>query len=377
MFSEERNVKTILVIEDEKEIRSDIVKTLQLNNFETLAAPDGEVGYEMAKKHLPDLIVSDIMMPGLDGFELLKELQKLPDTENIPFLFLSAKSDKSDVREGMNLGADDFITKPYDIDELLTAVEARMKRKEAFKSAYVKRFEELKKNINKTLPHEVRTPLSLILGYSDFLRKTYEKTPPEEAKDILMEINEAGQRLHRLFDNNLLYANLETFLEDDAETDQRRKNVTNTVESIIRDIASYLSQKAGRKNDLFLDIEDAEVRVTEELFVKIIEELIDNAIKFSEKGTRIEVKSYSMKKFYRLSFRDSGRGMTEEQIHNYGAYMQFERNIYEQQGVGMGLAIVSKIAQLHNGKIHIESKPEKYTKVSVDLPLYFKPDDEE
>jgi CRP-like cAMP-binding protein/CheY-like chemotaxis protein len=131
-------MKTILLIEDNLEIRENLAEILSLANYHILQAPDGKAGVELAKKEKPDLIVCDIMMPQLDGYGVLHMLSKNPDTAGIPFIFLTAKSEKEDFRKGMNLGADDYLIKPFDDLDLLDAVEMRLKKHESLTGAFEK-----------------------------------------------------------------------------------------------------------------------------------------------------------------------------------------------------------------------------------------------
>lgn len=121
-------MKKILVIEDNLEVRENICELLELSGYEVIDAPNGKEGAKTAIEHHPDLIVCDVMMPVLDGYGALKILQKNPKTAHIPFIFLTAKADKSDFRKGMNLGADDYITKPFDDVEFLEAIEIRLNK---------------------------------------------------------------------------------------------------------------------------------------------------------------------------------------------------------------------------------------------------------
>ena len=123
-------MKKILLIEDHDELRDNVAEILGLSNYQVLKAENGEKGVEMALKELPDLIICDIMMPVLDGFGVVHSLQQHPETSAIPFIFLSAMTDKEDLRKGMRAGADDYLTKPFDGIDLLKAVEACLKKKE-------------------------------------------------------------------------------------------------------------------------------------------------------------------------------------------------------------------------------------------------------
>lgn len=127
-------MKTILVIEDNNEVRENIAEILELSNYRVLTAPEGKTGVETALREKPDLIVCDIMMPVLDGYGVLHLLNRHNETYGTPFIFLTAKSDKSDFRKGMEMGADDYITKPFDGIELLKAIEIRLQKNDALKS---------------------------------------------------------------------------------------------------------------------------------------------------------------------------------------------------------------------------------------------------
>ncbi|MCK9279367.1 MAG: response regulator [Melioribacteraceae bacterium] len=120
--------KTILVIEDDINIRSNIIEILEQENYKVIDCPDGECGIEKAKEFLPDLIISDIRMPGISGYDVLRELSKDKETRTIPFIFLTAMVDRSDFRLGMELGADDYIFKPFKMQELLSAVKTRINK---------------------------------------------------------------------------------------------------------------------------------------------------------------------------------------------------------------------------------------------------------
>ncbi len=129
-------MKTILLIEDNDQMRENTAEILELSNYSVLTAKNGKIGVELAMKESPDLIICDIMMPVLDGYGVLHMLSKNPSTSSIPFIFLTAKAERSELRKGMEMGADDYLTKPFDDIELLNAVEVRLKKSEMFKSDF-------------------------------------------------------------------------------------------------------------------------------------------------------------------------------------------------------------------------------------------------
>ncbi len=123
-------MKKILIVEDNTSVRENLEEILELSEYDVTTAENGKQGVELAKSVMPDLIICDIMMPDLDGYGVLRILSKKPETASIPFIFLTAKAEKSDMRKGMNLGADDYITKPFEEDDLLQAIETRLKKNE-------------------------------------------------------------------------------------------------------------------------------------------------------------------------------------------------------------------------------------------------------
>jgi len=128
--------KRIVLIEDNKAVRENLTEILELSHFEVMGADNGKTGVELITRELPDLIICDIMMPELDGYGVLNQLSKNPKTSAIPFIFLTAKAERADFRKGMEMGADDYITKPFDDIELLNAIETRLKKKEQLKTEF-------------------------------------------------------------------------------------------------------------------------------------------------------------------------------------------------------------------------------------------------
>src|SRR6186997_184975 len=129
-------MKRILLIEDNQEVRENTAEILELAGYNVLVAPNGKIGVEIAQKENPDLIICDIMMPELDGYGVLHILNKKSETAGIPFIFLTAKTEKTDIRKGMNLGADDYLTKPFDDTDLLNAIEARLQKSSMQRKMY-------------------------------------------------------------------------------------------------------------------------------------------------------------------------------------------------------------------------------------------------
>ncbi|MCI4649982.1 MULTISPECIES: response regulator [Phaeodactylibacter] len=153
-------MKKILVIEDNEEVRENLEEILELSGYQVTTAEDGKVGVEKALTNPPDLILCDVMMPHLDGFGVLNILSKKSATSNVPFIFLTAKTEKSDFRRGMNLGADDYVTKPFYKDELLDVIETRLEKSERLKKQFDKTEQGLTAFINEAKGYEELRKLS-------------------------------------------------------------------------------------------------------------------------------------------------------------------------------------------------------------------------
>jgi two-component system, sensor histidine kinase and response regulator len=361
----------ILVIEDEGHIRDNIAEILEYERYEVLKAAHGVLGIQLAQDHLPDLIMCDIMMPGLSGIEVLQELQIEPATASIPFIFLTAKSDRESVRIGMDSGADDYLTKPCTSEEIIAAVNARLAKRETIGHEYEQHFDALRGNLITVLPHELRTPLTGIMGYAELLQMSYETLDKAELGKMVDEIALSGQRLHHVIENYLLYAQTEIFRHDTKTLAIIHKQQTDFPGTLIREVAMGKAKEAGRTNDLSVYAEDVPVRMSTKSLKKLVEELVDNALKFSAVGTMIDIVAEIRDGLYKLRISDQGRGMTIEQVSRVGAYMQFERKLYEQQGMGLGLILAKSLTELHQGRLTIQSAPSKGTTVFVELLALF------
>jgi DNA-binding response OmpR family regulator len=351
---------TILVIDDEEGIRDNIVDTLEAENYTVVSAANGVIGLQVALQKRPDLIICDALMPVMNGFELLEKLRENKEVSTTPFIFLTALSERDDQRQAMNLGADDFISKPFTSYELLAAVSTRLKKQTQLSNKFETTLHLLRRNIVFALPHEFRTPLTHVLGYADLLSTDVESLSTAEIRQYAEAISKAGKRLERLTENYLSVAQLDILTADKKQLHALQNHIIDKPGEIIYEQAQKMARQYKR--------EAAGVMVAYDHLKKIAEELIDNAFKFSKPGSAVIVQGGRDMNHYIFCVRDYGRGMTREQIDSIGAYMQFERAVYEQQGLGLGLVIVKRLAELHAGQLLIKSTPGEGTLVCAKLP---------
>jgi two-component system sensor histidine kinase/response regulator len=361
-------MKRILVIDDEEYLRDMVHIALNQKGYEVVEAGSGEEGIEKARKQLPDLILCDVNMENMDGYRALSVLRGEPATAAIPFILMTGLADHAGMRHGMELGADDYLPKPFTIDGLYGAVEARLKKAQALRDEAERKLADLRDNLSMMLPHELRTPLNGILAYGEILSADAASLSAKEIAEMGQVIHDSGKRLERLVENFLIYAQLELLAADMQKTHALRLKQMASSAELIEKHARAQAQAANRANDLRLDLADQPIRISEGYLAKIVDEVVQNGFKFSEPGKRVSVKLSDSPGGVLISVTDQGRGFSTEHITKIGAYMQFERTIQEQQGQGLGLVIAKRLAELHGGTLSIQSERGAGTTVAVNLP---------
>lgn len=361
-------MQKILVIDDEEVFRQATAFALQRKGFEIHEASDGQAGAEAARRLLPDLIICDVNMDRMDGYALLENLRQEPSTAAIPFILMTGMSDATSMRRGMNLGADDYLQKPFTAPQLFSAVEARFKQQQALRNNAEKKLAALRANLSLALPHEMITPLNGIFGLAQILSTDAESLTPAEVTEFGTSILHSAERLHRTVQNFLLYGQLELQASDPASMAVMKEKRTEQMRLLVETRARHIANSFNRSADLQLEVADATVHLAQDLCTKLVDELIGNAFKFSSTGQQVRLHASLNSSQYLLTISDNGLGMDAGQISAIGAYTQFNRNSREQQGSGLGLAIAKRIVELHGGNFSIQSTAGAGTLVSITLP---------
>lgn len=364
-------MKKILVVEDDTSVRENIVELLSAEGYAVLEAENGAEGVRLAWEGFPDLIICDILMPKMDGYGVLATLRRDKNAANIPIVFLTALSDRSDQRRGMSLGADDFISKPFTRDELLNSIRVRLERQETLARQAQQKLASLHDQVSMSMPHELLAPLSLIMGFSEVLVNDYSTLEREQILEVSRDIGYSAQRLLRMVQNYMLYAELEAIQADLNKTNLYRHLQVQQAGEVIIEVALMKADEANRKEDLTIAVKEVSLQISEIHLQKILEELLDNAFKFSLPGSPISVTGAVNEagSAYILSITDQGRGINPELIAEIDDYTQFDRKIYERQGRGMGLVIVKRLIDLYSGSFSIFSQGDKGARVEVFLPV--------
>lgn len=350
----------IVLFEDDQNVKDAVIEILTSQDYSVFHL-DSDINLKDALEEIkPDLIISDIMMPVKSGMDLIKEIKSINDFSDIPFIFLTARSDNSDLREGMNLGADDYIVKPFKAKDLLRSVELRISKAELIKE----KIERFSQSVALSVPHELRTPLISLMGYSDMIIDDFDFLTDNDIIEYVKRIKFSTGRLHKVIEKFILYSNL---LMIDLDEELKKRFLTKTdfnLEELISKIAVTVSSEFNRNNDLVLEVEPLEVSLCEELISYALTHLIDNAFKFSTEGAKVFVSGKNTASGYEITIADAGVGMNKEQLKELSALKQIDREKLNQNGSGLGLAISFKSLEHLGSKINFESELNKGTKVS-------------
>jgi two-component system, sensor histidine kinase and response regulator len=355
----------ILIVEDQPDVRETLKDMLELNGHEVLAAEDGVVGLSLAAQN-PDFIFCDMVMPNLDGRGVLTAIKQMPGVRDVPFVYLTARATRTDQRDGMMLGADDYITKPFTERDILDAIAARTKRHGGIREKIEELTEHHRREIQAHWSHELLTPLNAVMGSLQLLDLEADTISRDELKEMLALIRAGAERQERLARKLIAYFSLEQRLQ--APTPAKRSCCH--AEKAIHAGAARADRKKNPDGKLTLSAEAGEVAIDEESLSFALGEIMSNALNFSAPNGPVKVIGTNRGGRYRIEVADQGPGLTAEQRASIGAFTQFERQMREQQGLGLGLAIARATAKLAGGQLVLEAAAGgRGLNVTFDLPL--------
>lgn len=332
--------ETILVLEDDRSLMEGIRDMLELAGYTVLTASNGVEGLRVMQNAdvMPNLIVSDIMMPEMDGYAFLDAVQKNVQWIDIPFIFLTAKGEKEDVREGRLLGVDDYVIKPFDADDLMNRIAGKLRRSQILRASAEGRIGEMKRRILTILHHEFRTPLTYVVAYADLLNRDVNEMSLPEIKELLGGVNSGAERLRRLIENFMLLVELE--MGEVATTFAWRKKVISDIQTLMYAAVETCSIYAQEKN---VRVEVATMPsalppiVGDEQYLQVVvSRLLDNAIKFSDKpNSTVMLRVAPGKERLYFSVIDHGRGIPAGEFDKiFEPFYQIDRGKYEDQALG-------------------------------------------
>ena len=359
-------MKLILLIDDDEQIRFSFGLTLQGFGYRVIEADSGETGLELARQQMPDLILSDINMPGGDGQTLLQRIRADPELCSKQVVLMTGRPDLVSPRKGMEQGADDFLVKPISKDALLSCMVARLNRADIHWRVEDRVLSKMRSSMTSQLPHEFITPLAGILGLSEILKNDFADLSSDEMQEFHNDIHQSALRLHRTIKNYLLMMELEAGAVSETKNELPGALSHKNLQQCLKTGVDSAVERHGRSEDITVYSEDCAVLAEAPDMAKIVEELVDNALKFSRPGTLIEIRFGSDAV---LLVTDAGRGMLTKEIEQIGAFRQFDRKKHEQQGLGLGLILVQHLAARNGATFSIVSGPDQGIQDRVSFQL--------
>ncbi len=361
---------TVLVVDDTEDNLDLLEFAMKRKPVKMLRATSGKECLEIAESAKPDVILLDIQMPEMDGFETFKRLRSQSTTAKIPVIFLTAqRKDPGSIATGLEIGADEYLTKPIDTEELLvrTRMLVRLKRAEAA-------LERTRADFMAMLVHDLRSPLSGIKSVIDFFHEMRGQTLTfsEEYFSLLDSARDASNRMLTLI-NNLL--DLSKFEAGMVELDKKPVTVSHLVDAVIHEMESQVKQRNLTLTQ-HIDPGLPMVEVDIQKINQVLTNLLNNSCKFTRPGGQITIGAGitgvpgSNKTMVRITVTDTGIGIAKNEIiHLFERYKQgTSAHFIEAKGTGLGLAICKVVVEAHGGSISAESEPGVTTTFGFTLP---------
>lgn len=357
----DRAASKILVMDDQEGFRAVITKCLSEQGYEVVAASDGKAGVRLAAETLPDLIVCDLNMPNMTGHEVLAALRCDPKLADIPLIFLTGQTQPRQIRQSMNLGADDYLTKPVNLEDLLSAIRVRLDRRRTQRQRQEKQMGRAMR-LFEGIVSDLRDPLFVVLGYTDMLRGGAGKPPDggQNSRLILDRMQQAGLRMQAIVSETLFLARsrMQRLAMDPSPLDLR-----DFCEQVVAD------QEASQRVRLECAPERFPVTADVIRLRQALDNLLSNALKYSDGPVVVRLSANSQTCLIEVS--DQGIGIpADEQASIFEPFFRAS-NTGDRPGHGLGLSIVKSCIEQHGGSVRFLSNANQGTTFFLELPKSF------
>uniref|UniRef100_B8HNN3 histidine kinase n=1 Tax=Cyanothece sp. (strain PCC 7425 / ATCC 29141) TaxID=395961 RepID=B8HNN3_CYAP4 len=368
----------VILIVDDEPVNFDVIETLLSgDNHQLHYAADSVDAFGFLEQLQPDLILLDVMLPGVNGINMCQIIKANPEWQSIPIIMITALSEKEDLARCLKAGADDFISKPVHSLELRARVKSMLRIKRQY--GRLQQFSELQRetismlsqnlteltgDITFTFPHEVNVPILSISAAIRLLQDRLESMDIADMCVVLAVMNDSIHSLEELTKKFLNYLELSTKEQPSLILPKTHFSAT-AIEIELRAQA----QRIDRSQDLSFHLQEAQLSIPPEYLSMLLQELVENSLKFSSPGTLIKVSSQVDGASLILTVHDSGKGIPQEHVATINTFMQSEFYPSAQGGVGLGLKIVKKIVKLAGGQFSLTSLCQQETEVNIRLPL--------
>lgn len=343
----------IVLIDDDDAIRENLAEIITIHSFKLIPFSDGNLALKNILSNPPDLIICDIMMPSIHGYHILEELRNNHRTACIPFIFITAKSEISDMRFGMEKGADDYLIKPFTSVQLISAIHSRLEASRRARHHKENELYVILDNLSKIISHEYNTPLNGIIGLSELLIDTANKNNDEASIDYLTKINESGIILKNI---NIKLINLVNTLSNSKALPPNVITV-DEFQKFTSQIINKIAIEQNRNKDILITSEiknsSAYIVFPYEYLEIIIKEISYNAIKFSETGSIVSI-NFSFHKNHEIKLLIKNASKTQLDFIKDRIAFSLDKTINGKPGLTTGLLIVDKLCKVQNCKFSMK-----------------------
>jgi two-component system, sensor histidine kinase and response regulator len=366
-------VSKILVIEDEMNVRENIVELLESEDFEVFSAKDGFEGIFLAQAHSPELILCDVTMPELDGYGVLSNLRKDPDIAITPFIFLTAKAASEEIRQGMNLGADDYLTKPFSRQELLTTIKARLSKQKIHAQSTDNLLKDIGDSLSYSISEKIFNPLDEILGASEVFIQDAKVIKPSDIQNLGEHVQSNTKFLKRAILNIFMFLNMELMFHNSDALENIKNIYTTRPGDFVYMIAMQLARKHECSKNLAINIDNARLKISTSDWNKIVEESLDFIFSLFKQGSLIDVNTKIVDNIFQYSIRLETDELPYDLLHKISHKMPRDQAFYESLDSGLGLLITHFIIKLYSGDFIIKHEKTSWgdaITLLISLPIY-------
>lgn len=348
---------TILIVDDNKKNLQVLGSFLREQEWRIVVAIDGAAALKLVERLLPDLILLDIMMPEMDGYEVCRKLKSKDQTKEIPVIFLTAKNDTEDIVEGFRVGGVDYITKPFKQEELIARIKTHIELQRS-KAIIREQADKLKKTIKTKekmygiIGHDLRGPIGNMSMLFDHLTSDSFELTDQENLELIDSLRKTAKETFYLLENLLYWANFQT-----GSIAFNPENIN--VNEITGQTFYLLTSSAGNKNiELINKTGDDFVRADKNMVKTVMRNLVSNAIKFTQSGGKVVVSAKNEGEMIKISISDNGIGLSEDKRKKLFRDDEIitSRGTDNESGSGLGLKLSKEFIEMNKGKIDVESR---------------------
>jgi len=366
-----QNIPDILIVDDVPANLKVLADILKSEGYKVRPVPNGTMALQVALKEKPDLILLDIMMPDMDGYEVCRRLKESDMLKDIPVIFISALNDTKDIVKALQCGGVDFITKPFQAEEISARVNTHLKLHQQSVMLLEQSKELLQLNASKDkflsiIAHDLRGPLGGFMGLSEMIADESQLLSPDKKQDMIRILSDSARNIYNLLENLLEWSKMQQgHTAFNPQITELKRLVTDCTKLLF---------DVSRKKDINITVDvdnDQKVFADFNMFQSVIRNLVSNAIKFTPKGGRVIISAdLTENKTLVISVKDTGIGMNGEMVDNlFCLSVNNSRPGTEgENSTGLGLLLCKEFVERHGGEIWVESEEGNGSRFSFTIP---------